>query len=343
MSIIERLQPHTVQIYKLTEDSCIEKVVDARLLLTPSRFDLFAKLYYIRNKDNDKENALLVYNNHIKAFNPDLREPGREDKKSYFDFLSAFDIIIETFKDAEFDNKLSLVPITEDNIILDGSHRVAALAYWGKKVCVVLCKGIKQKCDFNYLYFKNRGLSWSTMDKIALEMLEWIPNMHVACLWPAMRDKSIAVDYIKSKFEIAYEKKISVNLKSLEFFIAYIYKSQTWVTHKEYILDKAINCYGRGGYILFLFFTSSIQAEVLQVKDNIRSIYKIEKHSIHVTDNCAETKDIGRYILDQDALESWNSRSGFSSIQEKICERIYYFKKVQLLQLKVKIAKFIHR
>lgn len=341
MSIIERLQPHTVRIYKLTESSCDAKRIDARILLTPSRFDLFAKLYYARYREINAEEALSVYYSHIKTFNPDFKEPGREDKKGYQVFVSTFNQLLDTFKDKDFDDTISLVPITEDNVILDGAHRVAALAYWNKKIGVAECKHIKPKCDFNYHYFKNRGLSWSTMDKIALEMLDWIPDMHVACLWPIMKDKSKAIDIIKSNFYIAYEKRISVNLKSFEFFISKVYSAQSWTIKNQYISDKAINCYGNGGEIWFVFFSSNNPSDVLHVKEIIRSHYRVKKHSIHITDNSTETKDLGYYILNRNILDSWNSRSNYYSLIEIVFERFYFFKNVQLVKIKAFILRII--
>lgn len=339
MSIIERLQPHTVRIYKLTESSCVVKSIDARFLLSPSRFDLFAKLYYARNRERNAEDALSVYYSHIKAFNPDFKEPGREDKKGYHVFVSTFNLLLDTFKDKDFDETISLVPITEDNVILDGAHRVAALAYWNRKIGVAECKHIKPKCDFNYLYFKNRGLSWSTMDKVALEMLDWIPDMRVACLWPIMKDKSKAIDIIKSNFYIAYEKRISVNLKSFEFFISKVYSAQSWAKKKQYISDKAINCYGNGGEIWFVFFSSNNSSDVIHVKEIIRTLYRVKKHSIHITDNSTETKDLGNYILNRKVLDSWNSRSHCFSLIEIVCERLHYFRNVQIIKIKAFILK----
>ena len=67
-TIIQRLQPHTVSIYHLTDDVVEEQVVDARSLLNPTRFDLFAKLYYIRNRKENPTEAERIYKEHIRAF-----------------------------------------------------------------------------------------------------------------------------------------------------------------------------------------------------------------------------------------------------------------------------------
>ena len=60
------------------------------MLISP-RFDLFAKVYYIRMREENRVEAERVYKEHIKAFNPDFKEPGRDDKSGYDDFVSSFD------------------------------------------------------------------------------------------------------------------------------------------------------------------------------------------------------------------------------------------------------------
>ena len=105
------LQEHTIEIYQLRGHECRIEKVPARSLLTPQRFDLFAKIYYIGNVSTNRESAMRVYGEHIKAFNPDGREPGRDDKQDVNDFVSVFDQIITHFKDHDFDDEVSVVPV----------------------------------------------------------------------------------------------------------------------------------------------------------------------------------------------------------------------------------------
>ena len=91
--ILDKLQQHTIDIYNLANKSYEVKSVNARTLLTSARFDLFAKIYYIANKENNNTSAKEIYAEHIQAFNPDLKEPGRNDKNGIEDFINAFDNI----------------------------------------------------------------------------------------------------------------------------------------------------------------------------------------------------------------------------------------------------------
>lgn len=337
-TILQRLQSHTVSIYCLEEERVDEQMVDARTLLHPSRFDLYAKLYYVRMRKENKTEGERIYKEHIKAFNPDLKEPGREDKRSFDDFVLVFDRLIDAFETQEFDSSRSLVPVTEDGVILDGAHRVTALAYYDKKIGIARCKGIQPKADFDYKYFKNRGLSWDTMDVIAHEMVRWLPNMYVACLWPKMEDKSKARALIEERFGIVYEKNLQVNMNSFQSLIKKVYDNQPWVGEDNSVKFKSLQCYGFNGQIQFLFFCANSLDEVLAVKEQIRSIYDMGKHSLHITDSVEETRALSKDVLDAVARNAWNPSSSVDGLKNKLEERWCYFKNVQLINLKVTLA-----
>ena len=145
------LQPHTVTLYHLKEKSYSVENVKARTLLSPLRFDLYGKLYYAKHRHDDPTQARRVYIEHIKAFNPDGREPGRDDKTSFEDFISTFDSLLDYFKDNEFDENKSIVPVSSNGIILDGAHRLAALAYYDKEITIARFVDVVPVCQFDYL------------------------------------------------------------------------------------------------------------------------------------------------------------------------------------------------
>lgn len=341
MAIIERLQPHTVKIYNLVNEEVVEEVIEATQLLAPSRFDLFAKLYYVRNREHNREEAERVYKEHIKVFNPDWKEPGRDDKSCFEDFLDAFNVLIDCFLQQDFDSSRSLIPVTDGNIILDGAHRTAALAYYDRKVGIAKFTKVKPKVEFDYMYFKERGLSWNILDLIANEMVQWLPNIYVACLWPKMTDKHNAVTSIMRNFKIAYQKTVKVNLASFKQLIAKVYENQSWVNNSDSVNDKSLQCYGFNGKIEFIFFCGNSFDRILSVKSEIREMYGVGKHALHITDNVTETRDIATYVLLETEREKWNKHSAVYSFRAKLAERWFYFKKVQFINLKVTVAKII--
>jgi hypothetical protein len=343
------LQEHTIDTYQLRDYECrVIEQVPARSLLKPQRFDLFAKLYYISNILTNRENAMRVYSDHIKAFNPDGREPGREDKHGITDFVSAFDQIITHFKEHDFDDEISVVPVDRNGVILDGAHRVAALAYFGKNVTIVRFDGVEAKCDFDYSYFKNRGLAWGVADMIALEMVKWLEQLLVACLWPStdVKQKQMIIEMLGSQHQIAYRKDIKCDLQSLAHFVGYIYRGQEWTQNPDYVLDKASRVYGKSSLSLVMFASESSLETVLKEKNGIRQLLGKGKDSLHIADNHDETLDIATVTLDKNRQSQWMSSPTlnlFNKFSDQLKERWLILKKVQWIAFKVRVYNLISR
>ena len=345
-SIYSKLQAHTIRIYDLNHQEYTVVTIPARELLCTQRFDLFAKLFYINNISQNPELATKVYSEHIKAFNPDFKEPGRDDKNGCSDFINDFNAIIRQFKNNEFDDSISIVPVDKNGIILDGSHRLAALAYYNRTITIARFHNVTAKCRFDYDYFLNRGLSRTTADIIANEMANWLNNAFIACLWPRMGNKhkkGIAINYLIQNFEVGYIGECHINLKSLKNFIALIYSNQEWVNNPLSVTDKALNCYGSSNSTLgFVLFTSPLSSkQIVKHKEELRQLFKSDKHSIHITDNQTETLEITHLAFTKEGRDKWLSVNKYYSLAPKISEKWLYFKKVSLIRFKSYIYKLI--
>ncbi len=341
------LQQHTKDIYGLESLEPFSFQVPARSLLVPQRFDLFAKLYYIIHRDIDRKLAERVYIEHIRAFNPDGREPGRDDKISINDFIVSFDNLIDQFKVEDFDDSVSVVPVDKNGVILDGAHRVAALAYYDKIVSIARYDSVEAKCDFDYIYFKNRGLSWSVCDVIALEMTRWLDNMRVACVWPlsSMSQQEEVVEHLRMKYPVGYVKQIRCNLKSLTRFVKYIYRSQDWTRNDSSVLDKALRVSGKSPLTLIFLGTDGNLEDLLAEKDAIRCLVKKNKDSLHITDTHDESVDVATITLTRDGLNMWFDSiaiSRFNQLIDLFSESWLKFKKVRWIKFKAFIYNILH-
>ena len=347
-------QEHTVRLYDLKSHPFKVQKVKARSLLSVYRFDLFAKLYYARFREQKPELAKTVYIEHIRAFNPDGKEPGRSDKNSFYDFLRTYNELLDYFKEDDFDDTKSIVPLSSNGIILDGGHRVAALSFYDKEITVAVFDNVYPVGQFDYNYFKQRGLPQNIRDIIASEILNWIPNCFVACLWPRMGadDQKKQAQRLLNELALPfYYKSFDVTLNSLTLFIAEVYRRQPWVgteaNHFAGAKDKALNCYAKGNTLdLYFFATSRSLEDILQLKEEIRSFYPYEKHSIHITDNHAETDDIAFVSLTQQGLERWayaGNWKGWQLIKQNTIERFYIFQHTRWLEFKVYVASLLNR
>ena len=337
---LDKLQPHTIRIYGLDkENDYIITHINARELLSFNRFDLFAKLYYIDKRVCDIVNAKMVYSSHIKAFNPDGKEPGRSDKNNVEDFLASFEDLIKQFSICDFDDSKSIIPVDKNNVILDGAHRVASLAYFNKNVKIVKFNNICAKCNFDYQYFKNRGLSWAINDEIFLEATKWMNSLFCAVIWPCVKSELIGVTQINNKFKIVYERCFDVNFKSLNIIVHEIYKNQDWTKSEKDVRNKSALVYGKSKRIKLIFFNANDDLDkILDTKEVIRNEYEMGKHSIHITDSDTETIDLANLFLSKDGKKIWQSSLAF---KDSFREKIFRLKKIHFLKLKIVTYKII--
>ena len=345
--MIQLLQPHTVKIYHLEDKEYEVKHVKALSLLSVKRFDIYAKLYYAKYRLSEPEKALSVYTQHIKAFNPDGKEPGRDDKITFEAFVNTFNKLLDYFESNEFDDSISVVPVDKNGIILDGAHRVAALAFYNKEVTILQFKDVESKGFFDYQYFKDRGLKWAISDVIANEIPQWHSDILMACLWPQMGDskcKDKGTEFLKSNYTICYQKEMALSLKTIQQLVARVYASQPWVNQPSSVMDKSVNCYGNSNRtVRFVMIQSALSLEeTIKCKEFLREMYHSGKHSVHITDNVEETKELSQLVLTAEGISSWN-RTGFNNkFLERMKERWYYFKKIEWINLKVRIYKMLH-
>lgn len=336
--MLNLLQQHTITIYDLEQHSFVKKRMNARELLSADRFDLYAKLFYIKNRVPDTAMARHVYAEHILAFNPDGKEPGRSDKDGVDDFAQVFDELIDYFETHEFDENISLIPVDENHVPLDGSHRVAALAYYNKEVEVLYFPDVKSKTTFDYNYFINRGLSIKTADAIAIEILAYTSNLHLACIWSPksnIDDNKDALNYIKNKHAVYYLKSMHMSLECFNRLL--IFK----IEHKssdDLLKNLSSNIKTNNGIVQVILFEANNTEEISNIKKAIEEYYKLKEHRLYITDTHQETETMMNLVFTEKSKE-------FQSVMNKTFDKIEIykrnFKNVYWLNLKVKVAKLL--
>jgi hypothetical protein len=64
-------------------------------------------------------------------------EPGNDSKNNIHKYFNVFNNLIDNIKHSGLDNKTSVIPVGKNNVILDGAHRVASVAYYNLKVPII--------------------------------------------------------------------------------------------------------------------------------------------------------------------------------------------------------------
>lgn len=279
--------------------------VDAQQFLKPERMDLVCKLFYIecREKGQRQKLAKKLYAEHIRAFTQGtFTEPGTESKDSIYRYLESFDALIDDIREHGVDAGKSVIPVGEGNSILDGSHRVATAMYYHRKVPIVRLTQIRKVYD--YAFFQGRGIHVDALRYMAYLYLVYDRHSYVACLWPKARDRGkrkLCEQLLHRQSGIVYQERKRVSYQEFFQWMLGLYGGQAWIGSREEgypgLAKKAKACYLRGGCTGIYVLTGRTLEEMTALKQEIRQMFGIGNHSIHMTDTRAEAIDAGRQLL----------------------------------------------
>lgn len=277
--------------------------------ITHNRFDLAFKLYFLKGLEMNECSSYRTrcYKQHIKAFSDGtFTEPNNANKKSYLQFETVFKDLFRDIKDNGFDAEKSLIPLAKDGSILNGAHRTAASILCNKTVGTLQTE-IPPR-DFDYKYFKERGVPNNMLDIAAQTFIEFDPNSFIAIKWPAAKGFDLEVEKLLSK--IAFKKMVKLNYNGAHNLLAQTYQDEPWLGSVESnypgIKNKLVGCFPDFNEISVYIFKANNLEKVLELKDKIREIFNIGKHAIHMTDNPEETLRIGRLLLNDNAIHFLN-------------------------------------
>jgi len=289
------------------------ETVPAISLICENRFDLLAKWVYIdaREKCTDYSWAQKIYFDNINAFScGTFLEPGTDEKNTFSKYLDEFNCIIEDIKRNGFDETISLIPVGKDNIILDGAHRVAAAAYYGKDVTVIRFPKLTRQ--FDYRYFRKYLMTDVNMGIMAIYYAHIRKNCYMACLWP-MADQSLLDDAeveLRKAARVVYSQDVYLTYRGMRNFMVQIYGHQRWTgnieNHFNGVYGKVDACYKKEYAVRTYLLEADSLEKVIEIKKNIRDIFQIENHSIHIADNQQETEEMVQLLYNSGSLEFLN-------------------------------------
>ena len=297
---------------------------DSRSLLTNNRLDISFKLFYLKYKSKNPRLAQAVYKKHIEAFTlGKFIEPGNRDKNSFIKYLDEFDKIYEEINLNGFEVSKSIVPLSKNGSIADGSHRVASSIFLKKNVYCLPIDSEIPLYDFNF--FKSRNISEQTLDKVTRNYIEFSDNIYCAVIWPSANGKINEIEKILNK--IVYKKKIQLNPNGAHNLISQIYHNENWIgsssSNFKGAEGKLVECFKNFKPFNIYFFNSDSLDKVREIKNDIRDLFNIGKHSIHISDTKEEAERISKLLLNQNGIHFLNyaKPNKYKSTKEKI-ERI---------------------
>lgn len=284
----------------MIEQRCEEEIIPARQLLGSSRFDLYAILLYIDHKVRgvkDLSYAKRVYSERTRAITGlTFKEEGNAQKRSLDDFFAVLDRLIEDFKNGQYDEERTLIPVDKDYELIDGAHRVSCAAYFDKKVKVLHFLDAKvSKMTSEYLL--DKLLPPDVADSMALESIKWHDNLFVLFLWPKsfLQESNLikAKELIYDKTDVIYDKSTRMTYQAIRNLMIQIYGHMDWVGNIDNDFSstykKADEVWSPEGLCEFFLVKAPSTQYVLDLKSQVRDIFQIGLSSIHSTDNQRET------------------------------------------------------
>lgn len=301
----------------------------ARQLIKHNRFDLMAKWIYIdaQQKGLDSDFGRNIYYDNINAFSCGLFfEPGTAEKNSFNRYVDDLNALILDIKNNGFNASKSLVPVGMDDELIDGSHRVSVAAYFDCGISVVKFPQLQR--TYNYEYFRKYMMSDVSMGYMAMQYAYLKRNCYMACLWPkADLSKTDEVEEcLRSIGNIVYSQDVYLTYQGMRNFMTQIYGHQSWTgsidNHFIGACAKVDACYKEGQPVRTYLFEADSFDEVVEIKKKIRDIFKIENHSIHISDDENEAKNMAEMLYNRNSVDFMNRADPYqySNVYKKTAE-----------------------
>ena len=289
-------------------------IKNSKSLMSPRRLDLGFKLFYLNNKDKLSELSNNLYRKTIEIItNFSFREFGNNNKTNYTSFLNQFKEIEESIKSKGFDSNESLIPVSLDNIILDGSHRLSSCIKNNQKVPTLQYNS--KSPNYNWTFFRDRGMAPNQIEIGVREYINYSDDIYIAFLWPVAKEK---IDLLKEKIginNILYLKRLKFNTTGALNLISQIYNNQEWIGTLESNYNGAISklssTFDSTGITYIIFFKSDNISKVNLIKHKFREQIGIGKHSIHINDNKKELISASQLVLNENSVNFLNNSNIF--------------------------------
>lgn len=298
--------------YDVGEDRI--EYIQARELLVSNRIDLIVKYKFVEAYDRGINVPFLqqLYYTHLEAFTDGkFIEPGKEgSKRSFQDYLEVFEELITSIKCSGVRKEISVIPVGRNNVILNGSHRVAIAMYYNLTVPIVRYDDIEAKYD--YAYFKRKLLEKSYLDYMITEYIRLKENVFFVCIWPrANKTKLEAVDtLIHQTCNVVYTSSIMLGYNGLKNLMIHVYGKQSWCGDIQNgykgIQGKVDDCYiDHAETIIYVLDNINIE-DIVSLKQEIRNMFQIENSSIHISDNSRESLELAHLLLNHNSVDTLN-------------------------------------
>src|SRR5690606_20955120 len=109
---------------------------------------------------------------------------------------------------------------------------------------------------------------------------------------------------------VVYRKEINLNYNGAHNLLSEAYQGEPWLgdVRENYpgVKNKLVKCFPNFGNVRAYVFQAKDLDEVFAIKENVRQIFNIGKHAIHITDTQEETLRLARLVFNENAVHFLN-------------------------------------
>jgi len=287
-------------------------VLKPEQLLACCRFDVSIKYLYLKYKylGINLNWPKQMYTEHIRAFSNGTFEEGDFSKKDTIEkYLDTFEVIASSIKQSGFDEGKSILPLSNEKVIIDGAHRLAACLYYKSPVTCLLFEEESPRYDFHY--FKSRGMKSEFLDITALEYTRLNKYAYILTIFPVASGRENDIDLIMGRYgKVYYKKDIYFNENGALNFIRQLYYGEDWAGDFKKGFPgeryKASQCFRKNAPLKAYFFETDTLRKVQECKKEIRNLFDCGNDAAHATDQYDETVRIAEQLLNDNSIHFLN-------------------------------------
>lgn len=162
--------------------------------------------------------------------------------------------------------------------------------------------------SYDFKFFYNRAVSLDYLDMAANKFIEYSNNSYIALVWPSAVGFDDELEELIPN--VIYKKQVNLTLNGAHNLLAEVYHGEEWLGDRQNNFSgfkgKLVECFKSKNSLRVIAFQSESLKEVYKVKEKVRDIFKIGKHSIHITDTKQEAIRISRLVFNENSLHFLN-------------------------------------
>jgi len=272
-------------------------------LLTHKRFDVVVKYLYASHQKSEFYKDM--YREHLHRWNNFTeKEPF---KRGFKDFDIAFQNIINNF------DKTPPIPVNPEGHIPNGAHRLATALYYQKPIKIR--DAVEEELHpivADYKRFYEKEYPRHMLERTAIEYAKLKSNTHVVCLFPIAHTKYWEVmDIICKYVNIFYAStEVFTDVGKLAF-MKEIYFVEGWANEAG-IQRKCNQCFRGEDRATFLLIDADNLETVKKMKAEIRALFNVGNHSVHISDFHEDAIRISKTIFNKNSIHFLNHRKNVS-------------------------------